>query len=119
MTTEQSRVDSDVRGAEGIGRAKMTTLETDTTDLALADVCAAARLKEMIDDLGEGEVYAVTRYVLFLRSVDDLFSRSLDEAPLDDEEYAEDYSDATRESKEDFKTGKALTLDEARSELGL
>ncbi len=97
----------------------MTNLETDTADLALVDVCATERLKAMIDDLGEGEVYAVTRYVLFLRSVDDLFSRSLDEAPLDDEEYAEDYSDATKEAKEDFRTGKALTLDEARRELGL
>ncbi len=97
----------------------MTNSETDTSDLELVDVCAAERLKAMIDDLSDGEVYAVTRYVLFLRSVDDSFSRSLDEAPLDDEEYAEDYSDATKKSKEDFKIGKALTLDEAKRELGL
>jgi hypothetical protein len=87
--------------------------------LELADVCAVEQLKAMIDDLGEGEVYAVTRYVLFLRSVDDSFSRSLDEAPLDDECYPEDNSEATKKSKEDFKTGNALTLDEARRELGL
>ena len=97
----------------------MANLETDTSDAALVDACATERLKAMIDDLDEGEVYAITRYVLFLRSVDDRFSRSLDEAPLDDEEYAEDYSDATKKSKEDFKTGKALTLDEAKRELGL
>ena len=98
----------------------MTNLEADTTEeVSLVDVCAVERLKAMIDDLGEGEVYAVTRYVLFLRSVDDLFSRSLDEAPLDDEEYVEDYSEATREAKEDFRTGNALTLDDARRELDL
>ncbi len=97
----------------------MTNSETDVADLELADVCSTERLKAMIDDLGEGEVYAVTRYVLFLRSVDDLFSRSLDEAPLDDEEYAEDYSDATREAKEDFRTGNVFTQDELEREFGL
>ena len=97
----------------------MTNLETDVTDVALVDVCATEQLKAMIDDLREAEVYAVTRYVLFLRSVDDTFSRSLDEAPLDDEEYAEDYSEDTREAKEDFRTGNVFTQEEIEREFGL
>ena len=90
----------------------MATVETDTTDLALADVCAAEQLKAMIDDLGEGEVYAVTRYVLFLRSVDDSLSRSLEEAPLSDEEYILDDDD-------DDEPGRVYTQEEIERELGL
>lgn len=96
----------------------MTNLETDATDVALVDVCATEQLKAMIDDLGEGEVYAVTRYVLFLRSVDDLFSRSLDETPLDDEEYILDDDDCD-EFDDGLSDKEAFTLDEARRELGL
>ena len=97
----------------------MTNSETDVADLELADVCSTERLKAMIDDLGEGEVYAVTRYVLFLRSVDDLFSRSLDEAPLDDEEYILDDDDNCDACYEDLSDKESFTIDEARRELGL
>ena len=93
----------------------MANLETDTSDPALVDVCAVERLKAMIDDLGEGEVYAVTRYVLFLRSVDDLFSRSLDEAPLDDEEYILDDEDCD----DCAEPGRVYTQEEIERELGL
>ena len=94
----------------------MATVETDTTDLALADVCAAEQLKAMIDDLGEGEVYAVTRYVLFLRSVDDSLSRSLEEAPLSDEEYILDNDD---DWDDDDEPGRVYTQEEIERELGL
>jgi hypothetical protein len=97
----------------------MGSLQTNATDLELADVCAVEQLKAMIDDLGEGEVYAVTRYVLFLRSVDDLFSRSLDEAPLDDEEYILDDDDNCDACYEDLSDKESFTIDEARRELGL
>ena len=93
----------------------MTNLETDATDVALVDACATEQLKAMIDDLGEGEVYAVTRYVLFLRSVDDLFSRSLDEAPLDDEEYILDDDDCD----DCDEPGRVYTQEEIERELGL
>ena len=96
----------------------MTNLETDAPDLELADVCAAEQLKAMIDDLAEGEVYAVTRYVLFLRSVDDLFSRSLDEAPLSDEEFILD-DDGCDACDEGLSDKESFTLDEARRELEL
>ncbi len=59
----------------------------------LFEASATQRLNALIDDLSEADVFAVTRYVLFLRSVDDRLSMSLAEAPLSDEEYILDDDD--------------------------
>ena len=59
------------------------------------------------------------RYLEFLRLHCDPVLRSMDEAPLEAEELREEVIASLREAKEDFKTGKALSTDEIRRDLGL
>ena len=100
---------------------RISTVDAYDEEVSLADACdapyAVERLKAMIDELGPGELYAVTRYVLFLRSADDLFSRSLDEAPLDDEDFPPDDDDDDWDDDLDGK--ETYTLEEVKREFGL
>ncbi len=76
-------------------------------------------LKSMIDGLSEFDLHAVKRYIQFIRYLDDPVAVSLAEAPLDDEEVTEEDIAAFTETEEDFRTGKAVPLEEVMREFGL
>jgi len=76
-------------------------------------------LKDMIDGLPERDLYAVKRYIQFLRYVDDPVAMSLAEAPLDDEPLTDEDVAALAEAKEDIKAGRLISHEEIMREFGL
>lgn len=77
------------------------------------------RLKELIDELPEGDLHAVKRYIQFLHYLDDPVAVSLAEAPLDDEPLTDEDIAALEEAREEMKAGKLTPHDEVMRELGL
>lgn len=77
------------------------------------------KLKELIDVLPEGDLYAVKRYVQFLHYLDDPVAVSLAEAPLDDEPLTDEDIAAIKEAKEDMAAGRLISHEEMMRELGL
>lgn len=77
------------------------------------------RLKELIDELPEGDLHAVKRYIQFLHYLDDPVAVSLVEAPLDDEPLTDEDIAALEEAREEMKAGKLTSHDEVMRELGL
>ena len=99
----------------------MVVIEIESGDVSLFNatdhVGSTERLKDLISDLRPSEVYAVTRYVLFLRHISDPFSRSSDEAPLDDEDFPPDDDDDDWD--DDDSPQRWYTQEEIDRELGL
>ena len=77
------------------------------------------RLKELIDELPEGDLHAVKRYIQFLHYLDDPFAVSMAEAPLDDEPLTDEDIAALEEAEEDIKAGRLIPAEELYRELGL
>ena len=77
------------------------------------------RLKELIDELPEGDLHAVKRYIQFLHYLDDPVAVSLAEAPLDDEPLTDEDIAALAEAREEMKAGNLTSHDEVMRELGL
>lgn len=77
------------------------------------------RLKELIDELPEGDLHAVKRYIQFLHYLDDPVAVSLAEAPLDDEPLTDEDIAALAEAREEMKAGRLIPAEELYRELGL
>ncbi len=77
------------------------------------------KLKELIDVLPEGDLYAVKRYVQFLHYLDDPVAVSLAEAPLDDEPLTDEDIAAMKEAKADKAAGRLISHEEMMREFGL
>ena len=77
------------------------------------------RLKELIDELPEGDLHAVKRYIQFLHYLDDPVAVSLAEAPLDDEPLTDEDIAALEEAEEDIKAGRLIPAEELYREIGL
>lgn len=77
------------------------------------------RLKELIDELPEGDLHAVKRYIQFLHYLDDPVAVSLAEAPLDDEPLTDEDIAALEEAREDIKAGRLIPAEELYREIGL
>lgn len=77
-------------------------------------------LHRIIDEIPEGELAGVHRYLRYVRDVgQDPVRRALDNAPLDDEPETEEEKMAVEEAKADFKAGRTMSTDELKRELGL
>ncbi len=73
-------------------------------------------VRELVDDLPEGELKAAQRYLEYLRDQGDPMIRLLDNAPYDDEPTTpEDDADA-REGWEEYKRGECESLDDVKRE---
>ena len=76
------------------------------------------KLKRLIDELSDQELHAVGRYVCSLHLAQDPVAASLAHVPVDDEPVTDGDLEAITESDEDIASGRVVTLEELRRELG-
>ena len=75
---------------------------------------AKERLYRLVDQIPEGEVHAVERYLEYLAEHGDPFIRKLMNAPFDDEPVTEEEEAGVREAWEDYKAGRVHTLEDVK-----
>lgn len=76
-------------------------------------------LHQLLDELPETDLPAVTRVLEALRATSDPLVRALDSAPLDDEPDDDDLDGGLTEARRDAEAGRGITTEELRRELGL
>lgn len=77
-------------------------------------------LHRLIDELPEGELNAARRYLEFIREKGtDSVRWALDHAPVDDEPERDEERQGVQEAEEDIRSGRTMSTDELKRELGL
>lgn len=77
-------------------------------------------LYRIIDEIPEGELAGVRRYLKYVRDVgSDPVRYALENAPLDDEPETKEEREAAVRADDDFKNGRTLSMDELKRELDL
>jgi len=77
-------------------------------------------LYRIIDEIPEGELAGVRRYLKYVRDVgQDPVRYALDNASLDDEPETEEERRAVEEGKADIRAGRTMSSEELKKELGL
>jgi predicted transcriptional regulator len=77
-----------------------------------------ARIQRVVDDLPLEELYAIERYVSYLRDfAHEPALRAYIEAPLDDEPETPEEQAAVEEALEDVRAGRVVSHEEARQRL--
>lgn len=86
-------------------------MTTETTD--------REKLRQLVDELPDGELPAAQRYLEYLRDRGDPFLSWLLQAPYDDEPDTDEERVSVREAYEDLKAGRLHSLAEVKRNLGL
>lgn len=76
-------------------------------------------LHKLVDPLPQGEIEAARRYLEYLRDAGDPLTRTLGQAPLDDEMEDDEERAAVAEGRADFDSGRVVSHEEIRREFGL
>jgi len=77
-------------------------------------------LYRIIDEIPDGELSGVHRYLKYVRDVgSDPVRYALENAPLDDEPETDEEKRAVEEGKADIRAGRTMSSEELKKELGL
>ena len=77
------------------------------------------RLKDLIDQLPDRELYAVRRFIEFLRDSSDPMLDMLLEAPDEDAQLSEETLTALEQADRDTRLGELVPHEDLKRELGL
>jgi len=77
-------------------------------------------LHRLIEEIPDGELPGVQRYLEYVRDIaSDPVRRSIETAPLDDEPETEEERQGVEEAKADIRAGRTMSTEELKRELGL
>lgn len=77
------------------------------------------RLYRIIDEIPEGELHSVEKYLQYVRDTSDPVHKALENAPLDDEHETDEERKGVEEAESDIRAGRTMSMDELKREFGL
>lgn len=80
---------------------------------------AKERLYRLIDQIPDGEVHTVERFLEYLANADDPVWRALMNAPEDDEPLSDEDREALEEGRRALAEGDVVSDEELRAKLGI
>lgn len=76
-------------------------------------------IHQLVDELPNKELHGAKRFLAYLRILGDPLAQKWLDAPYDDEPLTKEEESAIDEAWEDVRSGRVLTMEQLKDELGL